>query len=477
MARTKIVATIGPASRDATTLRKMIDAGMNVARVNFSHGSHRVHGETIQTIRQVAAAAGRTVAILGDLQGPKLRLGLLDGDALTVTTGQQIVLTPDGEGDTLPFPHPELYSAMQPGTKMVIGDDEVTLTVLDQTENRITCEATLDGVMKSRKGVNMPGTTLPIPTITKKDKRDLEFICDMELDYCALSFVRAAEDVDLLRSMMAERGARIPIIAKIEKFEALNCLDDIAKTADGMMVARGDLGIDIPPQEVPIFQKRMIQICNQHGIPVITATQMLQSMEESPTPTRAEASDVANAILDGTDAVMLSGESAMGSYPVEAVRMMHDIALITEANFPYHRWELDRRASLDDLGKDVTNAISGAAVGLARRMEAKAIVTATMSGYTAKQVARFRPETPIVAVSPLSRTHRHLALVWGVQSVGVPRFTNTDEMIEETIAAVAKLGAQVGDRMIVTAGVPFGKSGATNLLEVHEITEDELAPS
>lgn len=473
MARTKIVATIGPASRDAETLRAMMEAGMNVARINFSHGDQRTHSETIRTIRQVAASIGKTVAILGDLQGPKLRFGAIEDGGIALEAGEQVIISANGAPNSIPLPHPELFEAMYPGARLAIGDGELSLTIVDVREDTATCIAQTAGWLGQKKGVSLPGTHLNIPAITEKDRRDLAFACDQELDYVALSFVTAAADVIALREMIKGYNVPIGIVAKIEKFEALAELEAIAAAADALMVARGDLGIDCPPQEVPIHQKRMIRICNQVGIPVITATQMLQSMVDRPLPTRAEASDVANAILDGTDAVMLSNETAMGKYPVEAVAMMKDIANITEENFPYDLWE-QRRVDLVWSTDDVTDAISAAGVGIAQRMKCKAILTTTMSGYTARQIAKYRPRTRIIAVSPVTRTHRKLALVWGVESISVPRFGTTDEMIAETLAAVTKLGAQPGDRLVLTAGVPFGKAGATNLIQIHEVTLEDM---
>jgi pyruvate kinase len=290
----------------------------------------------------------------------------------------------------------------------------------------------------------------------------------MDLDYVALSFVRSAADLEELRSLIADEGAEIPIIAKIEKGEAIDNLLEIREAADGMMVARGDLGIEVPPQEVPLLQKRIIKACNEVGKPVITATQMLQSMVDHPRPTRAEASDVANAILDGTDAVMLSGESAAGKYPVESVLMMNQIAEMTEGAFPYDAWRQQRTEEFDP-HQDVTEAISASSCAVAEEIGARAIVPSTMSGFTARMISRHRPSTPIMAVSPSPKTQRRLALVWGVQCLLLPEVTNTDEMIEYTIEAIRGFGLQRGDEIVITAGVPFGQGGSTNLIQVHEV--------
>jgi pyruvate kinase len=469
MTRTKIVATIGPASSSPELIRKLIRAGMNIARINFSHGDHEAHTRTIQNLREVAAAEGKVLGILGDLQGPKLRLGHVKAGGLQLDLGDEVVLTPHrGQPAMIHLPHPDLIEAAQPGARLVIGDGEVELTVTEKVADTLRCTVTVAGLLESRKGVNAPGVPLTISSISEKDEEDLKLICDLELDFVALSFVRTAEDIHELRRLMHKHDANIPIIAKIEKSEAIEHLVEIRDAADGMMVARGDLGIDMPPQEVPLLQKRIIHCCNEAGKPVITATQMLQSMVEHPRPTRAEASDVANAILDGTDAVMLSGETASGKYPVEAVLMMRHISQITEREFPFVAWRRERHQNVRGL-TNVTQAISSACCDVAELVGARAIVSATMSGETARQIAKHRPRTPVMAVSPLAQTQRRLALVWGVECLLVPNFDNTDEMMNQTVEAVTRSGLVKGDRIVITAGVPFGSSGHTNLIQVHEL--------
>ncbi|RMH02423.1 MAG: pyruvate kinase [Chloroflexi bacterium] len=468
MARTKIVATIGPASNNPETIRRMLTAGMNVARINFSHGDHATHAQTIAMLRRVAAEEGKTLAILGDLQGPKLRLGQVRAGGISLAVGDEVVFTPRrGQPAMIHLPHPELIDAVRPGARLVIGDGEVELIVKEKREDTLLCQVTVAGLLESRKGVNAPGTDLPISSVTEKDKEDLKLICQLDLDYVALSFVRSADDVLELRSLMEANGTPIPIIAKIEKSEAIEQLEAIRDAADGMMVARGDLGIEVPPQEVPLLQKRIIRACNAVGKPVITATQMLQSMVEHPRPTRAEASDVANAILDGTDAVMLSGETASGKFPVEAVQMMRQISEITEREFPYNLWRAQRHDLHQSFG--ITEAISAACCDIAEQIKARVIVSTTMSGYTARQIARYRPATPIMAVSPLPQTQRRLALVWGVECLLVTNFDDTDSMLEETVMAMRPFNLRQGDKLVITAGVPFGQSGQTNLIQVHEI--------
>lgn len=470
MARTKIVATIGPASNKPETIRRMLAAGMTVARINFSHGTHESHKATVETLRQVAQEEQRVLAILGDLQGPKLRLGQVKAGGLNLSLRDEVLLTVHpGQPAMIHFPHGELYEAIQPGARLVIGDGEVEFVVSANNGDVLRCQVTVAGLLESRKGVNIPGTTLPIASITEKDKIDLKFICDMDFDYVALSFVREANDIRQLRTLMEEHGKQIPVIAKIEKSEAIEQLDEIRDVADGMMVARGDLGIDMPPQEVPLLQKRIIETCNAVGMPVITATQMLQSMVEHPRPTRAEASDVANAILDGTDAVMLSGETATGKFPIEAVQMMRQIGEITEQAFPYDKWRTkrwERRAAQSS----VTQAISGAACDIAEAVGARAIVSATMSGFTARHIARHRPLVPVMAVTPSARSQRLLALIWGVECVLVPDFVDTDSMLQETVQAMQSYELAPGDKLVITAGVPLGRTGHTNLIQVHEIS-------
>jgi len=469
MPRTKIVATIGPASNKPETIRRMLAAGMTVARINFSHGNHESHTKTVKMLRDVAKSEGKVLAILGDLQGPKLRLGHVKTGGINLSLGDEVVLTPHrGQPAMIHFPHPDLIEVIQPGARLVIGDGEVEFAVAEKKGDTLRCITTVAGLLESRKGVNAPGTDLPISSITEKDRVDLVLVCKLELDYVALSFVRTAEDIHELRELIAHHGADIPIIAKIEKKEAIDALKSIREVADGMMVARGDLGIEVPPQEVPLLQKRIISECNKAGKPVITATQMLQSMVEHPRPTRAEASDVANAILDGSDAVMLSNETATGNFPVEAVLMMASIGHMIENAFPYDEWRNRRKMELPE-GKSVSDAISAACCDVAENVRARAIVSTTLSGYTARQIARHRPVTPIMAVSPLVKTQRQLALVWGVECKVVPDFKDTDDMLEQTAATMRPFGLTVGDKLVITSGVPFGARGQTNLIQVHEI--------
>lgn len=472
MARTKIVATIGPASNDPETIRRMLHAGMDVARINFSHGDRDSHRRTVAMLRQVAEEEGKVLALLGDLQGPKLRLGHLRRGGIQLELDDEVILTPyPGQPAMVHLPHPELFKRLRPGARIVIGDGEVEMRVTSVQREAILATVTVAGLLESRKGVNVPGTELLISSVTPKDREDLHLICELDLDYVALSFVRSAADIHELRELMESYGNTIPIIAKIEKSEAIRELLGIREAADGMMVARGDLGIEVPPQEVPLLQKRIITACNEVGKPVITATQMLQSMVEHPRPTRAEASDVANAILDGADACMLSGESAAGKFPVEAVLMMNQIAEMTEGAFPYDDWrEMREEASLD--GSGVTEAISAASCAVAEQVGALAIAPTTMSGFTAKMIARHRPETAILAVTPSGHTQRRLALVWGVDCLLVPYSEDTDQMIAATLNALRGQGLQTGGTVVITAGVPFGVRSHTNLIQVHRLENE-----
>jgi pyruvate kinase len=469
MARTKIVATIGPSSDSPDTIRKMIDAGMTVARVNFSHGDHESNTASVAMLRKVADEAGVALAIMGDLQGPKLRLGYVRPGGIALAVGEEIVLTPHrGQPAMIHLPHPMLLRALLPGAALVIGDGELELDVVDKKSDTVRCRVTVAGRLEARKGVSAPGTELPISSITAKDKSDLELICKLRLDYVALSFVRSAQDIHELRELMANEGVQIPIIAKIEKSEAIENLESIRDAADGIMVARGDLGIEVPPQEVPLLQKRIIGQCNDSGKPVITATQMLQSMVDHPRPTRAEASDVANAILDGTDAVMLSGETAAGRFPVESVLMMRQISENTEREFPYEEWRRRRRRT-PNATASTAEAISAACCEVAEQVRARVIVSATNTGYTAQKISRHRPSTAVMAVTTSQVTQRRLSLVWGVDCLVVHDFADTDEMLEVTVETLRPFGLESGDRVVITAGVPFGASSQSNLIQVHEV--------
>ena len=391
MLRTKIVCTLGPASDDESTIRAFVEAGMAVARINFSHGTHNDHARRIELVRRVASDAGRPVAILADLQGPKLRVGMLPEEGIPLVEGEMVTLAGEAssmDAAVIPLPHPEVLHDLRPGDRMLLDDGLLELRVLDSDGKQVRAKVVTGGVLTSRKGLSLPHTSLKMPSITEKDRADTVFGVEQQVDYFGLSFVRRGDDVTQLRTWLQGLGADTPIIAKIEKPEALGCIDEILAVSDGLMVARGDLGVEAPAEEVPIAQKRIIRACNQAGRPVITATQMLDSMMRNPRPTRAEASDVANAILDGSDAIMLSGETAVGRYPVKSVQTMARIAKVTERSMPYADW-LQRARHTGSI--DVTDAIGHVAGEIAADLDARAIITSTISGATARRVAMHRP--------------------------------------------------------------------------------------
>jgi pyruvate kinase len=476
MCRTKVVCTLGPATRDETTLRGLMQAGMDVARINFSHGDQETHAQTIALLRRLSNEEDKLVAIMADLQGPKLRVGDIAEGQVQLEQGDEFTLTTrpvSGSPEVVHLPHPEIVRDLSLGQRVLLDDGQIELTVVGKTGTDLVCRVVTGGSLSSHKGLNLPGARLRISSLTEKDREDALFAVEQGVDFLALSFVRRPADVLELHHFLQAHDADLPIIAKIEKPEALEVFDDILEISDGVMVARGDLGVETPPEEVPFHQKGIIHAANRAGKPVITATQMLQSMIEHPRPTRAEASDVANAILDGTDAVMLSGETAVGAYPVEAVHMMRTIAANAETHLHGDRWAHFLSAGADTTRTyPVTEAISQATVEIALAVGARAIVTSTMSGMTARMVARHRPSVPVIAVTPNPRTLRQLALVWGVRPVLVGDFGHTDEMIHLTVEVACKEGiVSWGDVIVVTAGIPFGGTGRTNFLKVHTVGE------
>jgi pyruvate kinase len=474
MLRTKIVCTLGPASNDEATIRTFVQAGMAVARINFSHGTYEDHAQRIELVRRVASEMGRPVAVMADLQGPKLRVGLLPPNGITLTEGDTVTLALEestSDPAIIPLPHSEVLRDVRPGDRILLDDGLLELKIIAGDGQQARAQVVAGGVLKSRKGLSLPHSHLQMPSVTEKDQADAAFALEHEVDYFALSFVRCDDDVRHLRSWLQEGGADTPIIAKIEKPEAVDCVEEILAVSDGLMVARGDLGVEAPPEEVPISQKRIIRACNRANKPVITATQMLDSMIRNPRPTRAEASDVANAILDGSDAIMLSGETAVGRYAVESVQTMARIAGVTERSMPYAEW-LQR--TQEALSPDVTDAIGQLACQIAAQLGAKAIITSTVSGDTARQAASHRPVTPIIAPTPNPATYRQLAMVWGVEPLLVDQFTHTDAMIVTVVEAARMRGlVQDGDLVIITAGVPLGGAGLTNTLKAHRVGEEK----
>jgi len=467
---TKIVATIGPTSESIEILREMIKAGVNVARLNFSHGTYEEHQRRIKAIRQAAAEVGKNVAILLDTKGPEIRLGNLENEPIHLKTGDKLTLTTEeikGNKERISVTYKQLPRDVGPGDTILLADGLISLQVLNVTGTEIECEVKNGGEVRSRKGVNVPGVSVNLPAVTEQDISDIKFGIANNLDFIAASFVRKPGDILKIKRIVEEEGADLHIIAKIENQEAVNNLEGIIKVADGIMVARGDLGVEIPAEEVPLIQKIIIDKCNRVGKPVITATQMLESMIDNPRPTRAEASDVANAILDGTDAVMLSGETAAGKYPVEAVATMARIAVTAEAAINYEEI-LVRKGRL--LSRTVTDAISYATCSTAQDLEAAAIITSTESGYTAKMVSKYKPKAPIIAVTPHVKVLRKLSLTWGVQPLLVSHSEDTDTMISNAVKVSLEAGLiSAGDLIVITAGVPVGVHGTTNLLKVHTV--------
>lgn len=495
MPLTKIVCTMGPATDSPETIRAMIRAGMTVARLNFSHGTHEDKEQMAEMVRRVAMEEGRYVALMGDLQGPKIRVGKLPEGGVTWEEGEEIVLTSKEVTDPeveIPFPHPEIIPDIHVGDRILLDDGSLELEATEIRSGRIHGRVRVGGVLTSHKGVNLPDVNLKISALTDKDYEDALFAMNLGLDYLALSFVRSARDIEELREFMdkelhapqhrevGENPHHTPsLVAKIEKPEALNDLERIVRVSNAIMVARGDLGVETAPEEVPLVQKRIIRLCNELSRPVITATQMLQSMIENPRPTRAEASDVANAILDGSDAVMLSGETSIGKYPVEAVRIMARIAEKVESSssFPYRQILNVHDENDPDLPTRIliSRAISRATVDIAQAVHATVILTSTESGRTARMVARHRPATTLLAATPFAETARRLQLVWGVVPVVVEPFNYTDQMIQTMVkAAVERDYAEVGREVVLTAGIPFEVHGVTNMLKVHTVREVDI---
>jgi pyruvate kinase len=473
MRKTKIVCTIGPSSESLENTKKLIMAGMNVARLNFSHGDFEEHGNRIKTIRQACKDLNKTVAILLDTKGPEIRLGKMKEEPIELVQGEYITMTTQeilGDKDRIPVTYTELPSDVHVGSTILIDDGLIGLTVVDIQGTEIKCQIINSGPIKSKKGVNVPGVAISMPGLTDKDIGDIKFGIEMDIDFIAASFVRRASDVLEIRELLERHDARqVQIISKIENQQGVDNLDEILEVSDGLMVARGDLGVEIPAEEVPLVQKRMIEKCNRAGKPVITATQMLDSMQRNPRPTRAEASDVANAIFDGTDAIMLSGETAAGKYPVESVLTMSRIAERAESALHY-REMFTKQANAQQTS--VTEAISQAVANSALDLDAKAIVTSTESGYTARMVSKYRPKSPVIAVTPVDKVMRRLQLVWGVIPMKGSPAETTDGMFDIAVQGAMDSGlVRLGDTIVITAGVPVGRSGTTNLIKIHNVGE------
>ncbi len=460
----KIVATIGPASASRDQIRTLFEAGVDVFRLNFSHGSHEDHAERHGFIRDLEKSSGRPIGILQDLQGPKIRVGTLRDDGFEIADGQTVRFVRHGEtGDaqSIPLPHEEVFEAILPGHHMMIDDGRLRVEVTGLTGDSIEARVITGGRLSNRKGVNLPDTVLELSPLTDKDRRDLEFGKKIGVDYVALSFVQRPSDVIEGRSLI---GDGVGLLSKIEKPSAFDKIADIVALSDAIMVARGDLGVEIPPEEVPGRQKELIKLCRLAGKPVIIATQMLDSMVSAPAPTRAEASDVATAIYEGADAVMLSAESAAGQYPVEAVAMMDRIITRTEQHQAYPSII---KALEPDIDPSAQHAVSAAAAFVAENIDAKAIVAFTSSGTTAIRIARERPDVPVIGITPSEQVARRLSLLWGVHSVRSADVASYDEMVNEAVIHAKQEGfAQAYDQIVVVSGVPFGMPGSTNNLRV-----------
>jgi pyruvate kinase len=461
--RTKIVATLGPASDTAEGLRALVEAGTDAVRLNLSHGTHEEHAERAWLVREIASELGRPLSLIADLQGPKLRIGEIDAPFELVSGGEIVVCSEEAAKDgELPVAPAVISEVLKPGHDVLIDDGQVRLRVEEVEGGRARCAVVVGGTVTEHKGVNLPGVHLPIPSITVKDSADLEFALETGVDFIALSFVRTAADVRDLRARIEKAGSHAHVIAKIEKAEAVDVLDDILTETEAVMVARGDLGVEIGPALVPLVQKRIILKALERGKPVITATQMLESMIHSPVPTRAEASDVANAILDGTSAVMLSGETAVGEYPAEAVRYMDTIARAVEPSMGY-RHEIPEAHDDPSIG----GAMSNAACDIAEALGARAILVPTFSGTTANAVARLRPRRPIVALTHMDWAMRQLALEWGVTPVLISECADVEELWTASIEAARDAGlVDVGDRVVITAGTAVNIPGSTNVIKV-----------
>jgi len=467
MPKTKIVCTIGPASGSREIIRQMMLDGMNVARLNFSHGTHGEHLEKIRIIREVSEETGKPVAILQDLCGPKIRVGSVREPGVALKTGQTYILTSEpieGDETRVSVSYANLPFEVEPDDRILLADGMMEMVVKKTGPTEIFCEVIIGGLLTSHKGINLPMRTLKAQSLTEKDQTDLNFGLAHEVDYVGLSFVRNRDDIQRVKDIISGAGKDTPVIAKIEKHEAVQNIDEIMVVSDGIMVARGDLGVEIDIENIPGIQKVLVKKANKAGKPVIIATQMLRSMVLSPRPTRAEATDVANAVLDGADAVMLSEETASGDFPVEAVRYMARIAENAEKIYPHDRYLKQMPA------KKIPDSVAYVSCVLADHLEAKAIVPTTRSGFTAKQISRFRPKTKIIALSPDKTTVRRLALYWGCLPSFVPDPKDTDEMIEKAAQSALKTGnVAKGDLIIITAGYPIWAAGTTKMLKVKKL--------
>ncbi|MCU6708145.1 pyruvate kinase [Paenibacillus sp. J5C_2022] len=471
MSHTKMVCTMGPSTHSISMLKEMMKEGMNVARLNMAHGELSDHSGRIAMIRQAAAEVSAVVAVMMDIKGPEIRIGTLEEGSYALNNGDTLRLVTDdivGNGERVSVNYAELPKVVKPGSRILLDDGLIELTVKQVSDTEVICQVVNGGLLKPRKGVNLPGIRTTLPGVTERDERHIAFGVAQGVDMIAVSFVRRAEDILQVRQLLEEAGAaHISIISKIENEEGVDNLDAIIEASDGIMVARGDLGVEIPAEDVPMIQKSMIDKCNQAGKPVIVATQMLDSMQVNPRPTRAEVSDVANAVLQGADAIMLSGETAAGNYPLESVRMMRQIAERAESTIQY----TDQfRVQMNLPSSSTTEVISQAAVSASLQLEAAAILTPTESGFSARMVSKYRPKAPIIAISAHDHVLKRLSLIRNVIPVKGEATASTDEMFQSAIRNASRTNLlQKGDYAVITAGVPSGRSGATNLIRIIEV--------
>jgi pyruvate kinase len=462
----KIIATLGPASSSEDAIEGLFLAGADVFRLNFSHGSHAEHRERLAIIRRIEERVGRPIGVLLDLQGPKLRVGTFAAGPVQLATGDAFRLDLDpapGNRRRAPLPHPEIFAALQPDAELLLDDGRIRLEVRRCGDNFAETVVLVGGQLSDRKGVNVPGVVLPLSPLTEKDRKDLELGLELGVDWVGMSFVQRPEDVASLRERVAGRAG---VLSKLEKPAAIERLEGIVALSDAVMVARGDLGVELPPEEVPIVQKRIVAACRRAGKPVVVATQMLESMIQAPIPTRAEASDVATAIYDGADAVMLSGESAVGKYPLDAVAMMDRIVARVERD-PHYRKLIDAELPESDREPDTADAVCAALKTITRMLPISTIVTYTFSGSTSLRAARERPEAPILSLTPARAVARRLALVWGVHSVEAAEVQTVTSIVDDACRIAVREGfARPGDPLVISAGMPFGTAGTTNLLRI-----------
>ena len=469
MRKTKIICTIGPASQSPEKIREMIEAGMNVCRCNFSHGSYEEQKTKMMNVIRISEEMGKPVATLIDTKGPEIRIRTFEEEKVLLEEGQKFVLTTRdvvGTKEIVSVTYENIVNDVVRGGSVLIDDGLIELAVEDITETDIICRVVNGGPVSDKKGVNLPGANLSMPFISEQDRKDILFGIECGFDFIALSFVRTKEDVLEVRKLLDEKKSPMKIIAKIENMQGINNLDEILEVSDGIMVARGDMGVEVPMEDVPLIQKKMIRKAVAKGKQVITATQMLESMTKNPRPTRAETTDVANAIFDGTTAIMLSGESANGKYPVEALKTMSKIAERAEKDIDYNK---RMKKIMDNEEQDITGAISHATCTIAADLNAAAIITVSMSGFTAEKLSRFKPKCPIICCSVNPRVCRQAALLWGVTSLLIERKNTTEDLFQEALWAAEKAGKiKKGDKVVLTAGVPLGVSGNTNMIRAVE---------